>query len=113
MSMDYKEKTKQLTAILDQIIETFKIAQDTQYLQRFKYFRGNCEYVGNQEDAKELARNIMHSYGGMGSFNDFVLYTNGKYLLEPDEEFDRLRTKLFNICVDMITKPREGEKAVV
>jgi hypothetical protein len=49
----------------------------------------------------------------MGSFNDFVLYTNGKYLLEPDEEFDRLRTKLFNICVDMITKPREGEKAVV
>ena len=27
--MDYKEKIEQLTAILDQMIETFKVANDT------------------------------------------------------------------------------------
>lgn len=55
----------------------------------------------------------MRSYsGGMSSFNDFVLYTNGKCLPEPDKEFDRLTNKLFNVCVDTITKPRESTKSV-
>ena len=111
--MDYEEKIKQLAIILDKIIEAFKIANDSEYIEIFKRYRGYCEYAENEEDTKKLARVIMRSYrGGMGSFNDLVLYTNGKCLPEPAEEFDRLKNKLFNVCVDTITKPRESVKSV-
>ena len=65
----------------------------------------DCEYIENDQDAQDLARNIKSGYRGMGSFGDFVLYTNGEYIPEPAEEFDRLHTKLFDICIDIITKP--------
>ena len=85
------------------------MAKDTQYLQRFRGFRGDCEYIKNEKDVKDLVRNIMHSYRrGMGSFTDFALYTNGEYIPGPDLEFDRLRTQLFDMCVDIITIPRES-----
>ncbi len=105
MSMDYKEKVKQLANILEQMIEMFKVANDNEYLKIFKRFRGDCEYIENDQDAQDLARNIKSGYRGMGSFGDFVLYTNGEYIPEPAEEFDRLHTKLFDICIDIITKP--------
>ncbi len=105
MSMDYKEKIKQLANILEQMIEMFKVANDNEYLKIFKRFRGDCEYIENDQDAQDLARNIKSGYRGMGSFGDFVLYTNGEYIPEPAEEFDRLHTKLFDICIDIITKP--------
>ena len=105
MSMDYKEKIKQLANILEQMIEIFKVANDNEYLKIFKRFRGDCEYIENDQDAQDLARNIKSGYRGMGSFGDFVLYTNGEYIPEPAEEFDRLHTKLFDICIDIITKP--------
>jgi hypothetical protein len=103
--MDYKEKVKQLANILEQMIEMFKVANDNEYLKIFKRFRGDCEYIENDQDAQDLARNIKSGYRGMGSFGDFVLYTNGEYIPEPAEEFDRLHTKLFDICIDIITKP--------
>jgi len=103
--MDYKEKIKQLANILEQMIEMFKVANDNEYLKIFKRFRGDCEYIENDQDAQDLARNIKSGYRGMGSFGDFVLYTNGEYIPEPAEEFDRLHTKLFDICIDIITKP--------
>jgi hypothetical protein len=105
MSMDYKEKIKQLANILEQMIEIFEVANDNEYLKIFKRFRGDCEYIENDQDAQDLARNIKSGYRGMGSFGDFVLYTNGEYIPEPAEEFDRLHTKLFDICIDIITKP--------
>lgn len=103
--MDYKEKIKQLANILEQMIEIFEVANDNEYLKIFKRFRGDCEYIENDQDAQDLARNIKSGYRGMGSFGDFVLYTNGEYIPEPAEEFDRLHTKLFDICIDIITKP--------
>lgn len=107
--MEYREKIKQLAAILDQIIRAFEVANDTEYLRIFKCYRGDCEYVENEQGAKDLARNIMRSYvGGMGSFNDFVLHTNGKYIKEPSMHFASLKHKLFEACVDMISNPRES-----
>ena len=103
--MDDKEKIKQLANILEQMIEIFEVANDNEYLKIFKRFRGDCEYIENDQDAQDLARNIKSGYRGMGSFGDFVLYTNGEYIPEPAEEFDRLHTKLFDICIDIITKP--------
>jgi hypothetical protein len=103
--MDYKEKIKQLADILEQMIKMFKVANDTRYLELFKRFRGDCEYIENDQDAQDLARSIKSGYRGMASFGDFTLYTNGKYLPGPAAEFDRLHTKLFDVCVDIITKP--------
>lgn len=103
--MDYKEKIKQLADILEQMIEMFKVANDNEYLKIFKCFRGECEYIENEQDAQDLARSIKSGYGGMGSFGDFILSTNGKYIPGPAEEFGQLKTKLFDICIDIITKP--------
>lgn len=75
------------------------------YIQMLQCFRGDCEYVINKGEANDLARNIMSGYGGMASFGGFVLYTNGKYLPEPAEKFSKLKTQLFNSCVDIITRP--------
>lgn len=37
-------------------------------------------------------------YGGMGSLNDIVLYKNGQPLIAENDEFDALRTELYNLC---------------
>lgn len=46
--------------------------------------------------------------GGMGFFNDLVLSAEDGKVLEKDAEFYKLKIKLFNVCVDIITRPRES-----
>jgi hypothetical protein len=45
-----------------------------------------------------VARKILSLYGGMGSLNDLVLYSNGRMLHEENKEFDDLRAHLFLVC---------------
>lgn len=49
---------------------------------------------GNQN----VERIILSLYGGMGSLNDVVLYKDGEPNLAINEEFDTLRTKVFDLC---------------
>jgi hypothetical protein len=41
---------------------------------------------------------IVGMYGGAGSFNDVILYRDGKLLTVENAEFDALRDKLFEMC---------------
>lgn len=45
-----------------------------------------------------LERFILSLYGGMGSLNDIVLYINGEANSEINDEFDDLRTSVFELC---------------
>lgn len=45
---------------------------------------------------KYFAKSILKLYGGMGSFNDLVLFKNGKLLKDENEKLDILRKKLYN-----------------
>lgn len=53
-------------------------------------------------DPEEVARSVLRLFGGMGSLNDVVLYRNGSLLLGETDEFDALRTHLFEACVSLL-----------
>jgi hypothetical protein len=54
------------------------------------------EYVDSPEQA---VRSIRSLYGGMGSFNDIVVYgSDGVPLGEENSELDRLRKQLYHVC---------------
>jgi len=42
--------------------------------------------------------NILAIYGGMGSFNDIVLYREGIVLISENVELDKLRLDLYRLC---------------
>lgn len=41
---------------------------------------------------------ILSLYGGMGSLNDIILYNNGALLVNENNEFDTLKTQLYERC---------------
>lgn len=53
------------------------------------------EIVENTEEAK---KKILRLYGGMGSFNDILIYEEGNLSKEKTEKLDTLRLKLFGMC---------------
>ncbi|PPG63860.1 hypothetical protein C5C16_15260 [Rathayibacter rathayi] len=52
-------------------------------------------------DISRLAREIIHMYGGMGTFNDVLIYTNGTYPRDLNEELDLLRGELYEIALTL------------
>lgn len=59
-----------------------------------------CECRSDEfgENPAEAIRAILAMYGGMGSFNDLVLYESGEFLVAENDELDRLRTQLHFEC---------------
>lgn len=49
-------------------------------------------------EPEETAREILASYGGMGSLNDVVLTKNGNPLNDENIQFDVLRSRLSVLC---------------
>lgn len=49
-------------------------------------------------DPVAISAQIRGMYGGMGSLNDIVLYKNGQPLIAENDEFDTLRTELYDLC---------------
>lgn len=41
---------------------------------------------------------ILGLFGGMGSLNDLVLYRHGVLLVKENDEFDILRSRLYELC---------------
>ena len=41
---------------------------------------------------------ILTLYGGMGSLNDIVIYSNGSLLVKENNELNALRSKLYELC---------------
>jgi hypothetical protein len=72
--------------------------------------RGNSGNVGAsleraaarfERNPQEGASAIVGMYGGMGSLNDVILYEGNKPLFEENEEFDALRTELYQLCQNL------------
>lgn len=48
------------------------------------------------ESFPELVRsNFLSLYGGMGSLNDVLICINGKISIDENEEFDKIRSELY------------------
>lgn len=50
------------------------------------------------EDPVGMSLKLISMYGGMGSLNDVVLYRDRKVLVAENNEFDSLRTRLYEVC---------------
>lgn len=55
-----------------------------------------------ESDKRDTLTKIRHHYGGMGSFNDLVLYKDGKVNLEEMEKLEKLREGLYKMVVSEI-----------
>jgi hypothetical protein len=51
----------------------------------------------------ETSRQILASYGGMGSLNDVCLVRNGAVLQGENRQFDDLRSRLHTLCLQQLT----------
>jgi hypothetical protein len=43
-------------------------------------------------------KKVLRLYGGMGSFNDIIIYKNGELLVKKTNEFYELKMNLFELC---------------
>ena len=58
------------------------------------------EYRADMNHDYDLALSqIIELYGGMGSLTDIVLYCNGQPLIDENNEFAKLRTRLYELCM--------------
>lgn len=55
-----------------------------------------------EQNASEGMKAIVGMYGGMGSLNDVVLYNGNEPLFEENEEFDLLRSELYELCQNLL-----------
>lgn len=51
-----------------------------------------------KNDPINACSKILSMYGGMGSFNDIVLYRDGQPLIKENNLLDAMRKKLYSIC---------------
>ena len=65
----------------------------------------HATYPSNPE---ATARKILSVYGGMGSFNDVVLYTDGQVAVAENNRLDCMRKELYERSADVIHFARSG-----
>lgn len=53
--------------------------------------------VGFHSDPKYSSSKLLSMYGGMGSLNDVVIYRDGQAMVAENNEFDMLRTQLYEL----------------
>ncbi len=86
-------KAEEIKLIINKIITILVECDKEDFISELQYF---LIYIDqNYEDCLYKMRTI---YGGMGSFNDVILYKNGEILIKENREFSLLRNDLFEIC---------------
>lgn len=81
---------KEFLTTIHQILED---TEENDWKNLFEYFLNKIEI---NYPIDNLKREILKIYGGMGSFNDLVLYKNGELCYEENILLDDFRKKLFN-----------------
>ena len=106
--MNYKKDIKEISDIIDQLITLLISVDEDEWLVVLKSFRNDCEFVENEQDANRIRREILHIYGGMGSFSDFDLgsFDESGYFIEHKQgnKLSSLKTKLFDTILNQLEK---------
>lgn len=79
--------------VLKRMAELIRIDGRNDWANALEKCRGEIAGSPNATAAK-----ILSMYGGMGSLNDLVLYRNGLLLMAENDEFDILRSELYELC---------------
>lgn len=85
------QKQKIINTISD-IIEILEKTDESEWLKSFKYF---LTIIDKEENGVAFKNEVLKIYGGMGSFNDLVLYRDGILLKDENNKLNKLRKSLF------------------
>ena len=88
-----------LISVLDKIVDLLVTAGEENWSNAFINLRDRVE-VAKGGDSKNPRADILRVYGGMGSFNDLVLYRQGQPLINENRKLDVLRSELFKLLID-------------
>ena len=83
----------QIKLALSEIVSILRAGGNENWLRSIENFRAQME-----DDPIATPPRILSIFGGMGSFNDLILYKNGQPLSKENEQLDRLRSKLYDLC---------------
>lgn len=64
----------------------------------FQYFENVEEEFGKKNNDEVIQSLRMIFKGGMGSFSDLVLHKNGIALVEENNELEKLKDDLYDLC---------------
>ena len=82
-----------IQSILSEIAGVFRNSDLASWAKTFQDF-----YVEIGVEPNAVTRKILSLYGGMGSFNDIVIYRSGIALKKENSYMDALREQLFDLC---------------
>ncbi len=86
-------KAEEIKLIINKIITILIGCDKGEFISELRYF---LIYI--DQDHEDCLYKIRTIYGGMGSFNDVILYNDGDVLIRENREFSLLRNELFEIC---------------
>ncbi len=87
------ENQIELLASIRRMVELLNISKQDQWTRALN------SALKDPEIRQNIERFILSLYGGVGSLNDVVLYVNGEADLDINNEFDALRTEIFDFCL--------------
>ncbi len=85
-----------IISIIERIIQLLESVKENNWADAFKNFRQRLDDLGS-ENLESIRSDILRIYGGMGSFNDLVLYEDGQPLIRENQSLDKLRVELFDV----------------
>lgn len=89
--------------IKDYCLEISKLLKEANHEKSKAFIQLGNLYVTHKEEAVSSIKKL---YGGMGSFNDLVLYKDGKVDTEANEKLSALRENLYKAVLSEIIELR-------
>lgn len=95
---------KKIEASLSRIVDLLIFGENYEWARALKRFENEIENTPDATSSK-----ILSIFGGMGSFNDIVLYKNGQPLIPENNELFELRSILYDLCRESRNGPARFE----
>ena len=83
-----------ICAIMTRLSALLRARNITEWAERLDQYRANLPH-----DYDFALSPIIGLYGGMGSLTDIVFYCDGQPLIDENNEFAELRTRLYELCI--------------
>jgi hypothetical protein len=93
-------RDRKITENLQQLQKLLVNSNELGWAERVELLIKSLENTTN-EDKKQVAREGLRFFGGMGSLNDLVLHENGTPLLEENDKLDILRDEIYSELVEI------------
>ncbi|MCS5709797.1 hypothetical protein CC99x_012895 [Candidatus Berkiella cookevillensis] len=82
------------------LIEYDYIGKENRY---YKYFEIVLERLNKPHDLKKMVKELRGLFGGMGTFNDFLLHKDlVTLLIEENDRLEEQKENLFSLCEEIL-----------